>query len=254
MIFKLSEIKTAVIIGGGHGIGLALASRLLSRNPNTQVFVSYRNKNKAEMLEALESEHKGRIFIHQIDPSDEGQIEQFAEEIKIKRDEIDLCINAVGTLHDEIAQPEKSLRDIDSASLIHYFKVNSIVTPILAKHFFSLLKHKRPAIFAAISAKVGSIEDNRMGGWYGYRASKAALNMFLKNIALEFQRRNAKTLVLSLHPGTTVTELSKPFIAKTKYTLHTPEQTADNLLGVIDERDISSNQHFLSWDQTQLPW
>jgi NAD(P)-dependent dehydrogenase (short-subunit alcohol dehydrogenase family) len=129
-----------------------------------------------------------------------------------------------------------------------------VITPLLAKHFFELLKHKKPSVFAAISAKVGSIQDNQMGGWYGYRASKAALNMFLKNIALEFERRNAKTLVLALHPGTTVTELSKPFIAKTKYTLHTPEQTADNLLAVINEQDISSNKRFLSWDQTELPW
>jgi NAD(P)-dependent dehydrogenase (short-subunit alcohol dehydrogenase family) len=254
MIFKLSDIKTAVIMGGGHGIGLALTKRLLSMNPNTHIFVSYRDENKAQELVNLGREYRERLHVYQLDPIDESGLEHFVEQIKLQNTELDLCINAIGTLHDELAKPEKSLRDIDSQTLLHYFKVNSVITPLLAKHFFPLLKHKKPAIFAAISAKVGSIQDNRMGGWYGYRASKAALNMFLKNIALEFQRRNANTLVLALHPGTTVTELSKPFIAKTKYTLHTPEQTADNLLAVMNEQDIFSDKHFLSWDQTELPW
>jgi NAD(P)-dependent dehydrogenase (short-subunit alcohol dehydrogenase family) len=110
------------------------------------------------------------------------------------------------------------------------------------------------SVFATISAKVGSISDNRLGGWYAYRASKAALNMFIKNIAIEFARNKKKIILLSLHPGTTKTELSEPFTKNTKYQLHTPIETAKNLLSVIENKTLDDSGKFFSWDGEELPW
>ena len=109
-------------------------------------------------------------------------------------------------------------------------------------------------MLVTISAKVGSISDNKLGGWYGYRASKSALNMFIKNISIEYKNRKAPCIALAIHPGTTDTELSKPFIARSKLTIHTPEQTAENILNVIDSKRLEDSGKFLSWDGTEIAW
>ncbi len=125
---------------------------------------------------------------------------------------------------------------------------------MLAKYLFPFLKNSSPAVFASLSARVGSIRDNRSGGWYSYRASKSAHNMMLKNIALEFDRFRCNTLALALHPGTTKTKLSKPFLRNSRYTLHSPEQAASNLLDVILGKSLDCNGSFFDWEGKQIDW
>jgi len=157
-------------------------------------------------------------------------------------------------LHSQLIQPERSLGDLQPDNLLQLFSTNSLVAPLLAKHLFRLFRNPDYAVFASLSALVGSIEDNRLGGWYGYRASKAALNMFLKTVAIEFERRRCNTTVLAIHPGTTVTELSKPFIKHASHHIHSPEETASNLINLILNRTIKDNGTFWSWTGEKLPW
>ena len=164
-------------------------------------------------------------------------------------------INCVGLLHSDRQQPEKALRQLNADDLISYFEVNSIGPVLLAKHLMPLFKHKEPALFATISAKVGSIGDNRLGGWYGYRASKAALNMFLKTAAIEYSRRHPNTTLVMLHPGTTDTQLSQPFQRNVpSEKLFSTERTVRQLLNVLSAVTPQDSGEFFSWDGSRLPW
>ncbi|PZO42318.1 MAG: cell-cell signaling protein, partial [Phormidesmis priestleyi] len=126
---------------------------------------------------------------------------------------------------------------------------------LLAKHILPLLSHKSPSLFATISAKVGSIGDNHLGGWYGYRASKAALNMFLRTAAIEYSRRSPQTTLVMLHPGTTDTQLSKPFQkAVPPEKLFSTERTVRQLIAVMSALTIADSGEFFSWDGSRLPW
>ncbi|SMF08164.1 SDR family NAD(P)-dependent oxidoreductase [Pseudobacteriovorax antillogorgiicola] len=252
--FNLPKIHSTLIIGAGHGIGLSLVESLLDRAPEARIFASYRDATRSNKLMALAKQFSSRLKTYQWDPNSENNYKSFAEKIEAETQHIDLLINSIGFLHNSEFKPEKSLRDVNMDQLMESFRVNSVVTPLLARYFFHLLRHDQQSCFASISAKVGSIEDNQLGGWYGYRASKAALNMFLKNISLEFKRRNCNTSVLSIHPGTTITELSEPFIARTKLKLHKPEETATNILNVIDREAATGSGKFFSWDGKELPW
>jgi NAD(P)-dependent dehydrogenase (short-subunit alcohol dehydrogenase family) len=141
----------------------------------------------------------------------------------------------VGLLHEGDLQPEKSLRHLQSAQLQRYFAVNSIGPVLLAKYLLPLLRHTERSMFATLSAKVGSIGDNHLGGWYGYRASKAALNMLIRTTAIEYQRVAPEVIVVALHPGTTDTNLSKPFQRHVpREQLFSSDRTAGQLLGVLE--------------------
>ena len=118
----------------------------------------------------------------------------------------------------------------------------------------SSFESKEDSCFASISAKVGSIEDNRIGGWYGYRSSKAALNMIKRTMAIEFKRSGCRCNLLAIHPGTTVTELSKPYIKNTQLKLHSPDETALNILRIIEDQPFEPEAQFMSWDGQTLPW
>ena len=139
-------------------------------------------------------------------------------------------------------------------NLLKSFKINASITPLIAKNLGALLKKDELSAFITISAKVGSIEDNKMGGWYAYRASKAALNMFIRTIAHEFVRRYKNVIVTSIHPGTTITDLSEPYIKKTNLKLHTPNETACNILSVLESQTIEDTGKFFSWDGSIIPW
>lgn len=249
--FLIQNLQVAVIIGAGHGIGFALVEELTSKNSNLLIYATYRNSENAQSLTDFASKHS-QVNIHQLDPTNELAIKSFFESFSDKK--IDLIINSVGLLHNQELSPEKSLRDINSEQLIQYFKVNSIVTPLIAKYLTDNVSKDKEFCFATISAKVGSISDNRMGGWYGYRASKAALNMFIKTIAIEFSRKYKKSIVLAIHPGTTKTDLSGPFIKNTPYKLHTPKETAKNILSVIENKKSDDTGKFYAWDGEELAW
>jgi len=252
--FEIHAVNTAVIVGAGHGIGASLAKKILEFNQNVTVFATYRDASKNSELQSLKAVFPNRLQVYQVDPKAEHELEDFKTKISLSVKKVDLLINTVGFLQAGETAPERSLRDVSAKSLEQYFAVNSVPYLLIAKVFHSLFRHSGPSALVALSAKVGSIEDNSLGGWYGYRASKAALNMFVKGVSLEYNRRGCNSLVLSIHPGTTVTQLSEPFIEKTKYKLHTSDQTAENILKVIDGTSLEHTGSFYSWDGEKLPW
>jgi NAD(P)-dependent dehydrogenase (short-subunit alcohol dehydrogenase family) len=190
-----------------------------------------------------------------LDLTDEAEIETAIAQIKSETSQLHYVINCVGVLHDGTMQPEKSLRHLNADQLLKSFQINSIGAALLAKHVQPLLKHPDRSVLATISAKVGSIGDNQLGGWYGYRASKAALNMFMRTTAIEYKRTCPNAIVVTLHPGTTDTRLSKPF-QKTvpPEKLFSVDRTVRQLLAVIDQLEQSHSGEFFSWDGTKLPW
>lgn len=253
--FELAGIKTALVIGAGHGIGLSLVRALLVKCPNAHVFATWRDEDKAGPLRNLQAVSGSKITSVRTDPADEAEVEGCCQFLSARTKHLDLVINCVGTLHNgQEFQPEKSLAQINASQLLTSFKVNSIGTVLWAKHLLPLMRNSTPSVFACLSARVGSIGDNRLGGWYGYRASKAALNMFVRNIAIEYDRNKCHTLVLALHPGTTRTDLSAPFLAGSKYQLHTADETANNLLHVIENAGSANHGGFLDWRGDRVEW
>ncbi len=240
----------ALIVGAGQGIGLEFVRQFLQENRATRLYATYRDSD-AELLEIDDP----RLRCLPLDITDESQITGVIQAIQAETKVLHTVINCVGLLHDGEMQPEKSLRHLNADQLVRYFQVNSIGAVLLAKHVQPLLKHGDRAILATISAKVGSIGDNQLGGWYGYRASKAALNMLMKTTAIEFKRSCPRAIVVLLHPGTTDTRLSKPFqrgVPTEK--LFSVDRTVRQLLTVLDGLGEGDSGEFFSWNGDRLPW
>lgn len=156
-----------------------------------------------------------------------------------------LVIDATGFLHNNLFQPEKALRQMDPSHLAHSFAVNATGPALLMKHFLPLLARGERAVFATLSARVGSISENRLGGWYSYRAAKAALNQLVRTASIELARTHKQAICVAMHPGTVATGLSGPF-AKTGLDVQTPEQSAARLIGVLDA--LTASQTGLLFD------
>ena len=198
----------------------------------------------------------GKLHSGHLDLEDEGSISQAAEMAEKKLGSLQLVIVATGVLHDGLGlQPEKSWRSVTSDSMERAFRVNAVGPALLAKHFLPLLSSDRKSVFAAISARVGSIEDNQLGGWHSYRASKAALNMTIKTLSIELARRNPMALCVALHPGTVDTALSKPFqggVPQGK--LFPSAQSARHLLEVLDALTAEQSGGLYAWDGERIPF
>ena len=261
----LASIKDGqvLIVGASRGIGCGFVKTLLGHPTLKTVFATYRHEESATELMALKAAYNSQraeqagpeLVCLSMDITDEEQITAGLNQIKAGGKQLHLVVNCVGFLHDATTQPEKSLRQLNAEQLAHYFHINSIGPVLLAKHLVPLLKGSDRSIFATISAKIGSIGDNYLGGWYGYRASKAALNMFMRTAAIEYGRKSPKTIIVTLHPGTTDTRLSKPFqrsVPPSK--LFSVEKTVGLLLTVIGQLNQEDSGHFFSWDGTRLPW
>lgn len=161
----------------------------------------------------------------------------------------------IGTLHNEIVAPEKKLSDLSGEKLAEYYRVNTILPALCIRYFSTLLDKQSASNFVVLSAMVGSIEDNKLGGWYGYRSSKAALNQIVKTASVEIRRTNKFACLAAIHPGTTQGPLSKPFarnVAAGKY--YTPEQSAQRILHVISTLSADQSGAFLNWDGSTIPW
>jgi NAD(P)-dependent dehydrogenase (short-subunit alcohol dehydrogenase family) len=174
-----------------------------------------------------------------------------------RTDRLHLVVNAAGLLHGgpHDMAPEKRLADVRLEALTTGFAVNAFGPLLLARHFESLLAHRERAVFASISARVGSIGDNRLGGWYAYRGAKAAQNMFTRSLSIEWARTRRNVVCVALHPGTTDTGLSRPFQANVPAgKLFTPERAARQLLEVIDRLTPADTGRFLAWDGSGIPW
>ncbi len=241
---------TALIVGASQGIGLEFVRQLLQSARADRVYATYRNP-QSELLAIGDS----RLRCLPMDITEEAKIATVVQDIKAETSALHYVINCVGVLHEGAMQPEKSLRQLNAEQLLHYFQVNSMGAVLLAKHVQPLLKHSDRAILATISAKIGSIGDNYLGGWYGYRASKAALNMFMRTTAIEYKRTCPRAIVVTLHPGTTDTQLSRPFQRNVPpEKLFPVDRTVQQLLTVLDQLKESDSGEFFSWDGSRLPW
>ncbi len=209
-------MSAAVVIGASGGIGGALVEALA-------------DEGAFDVVHAL-----SRSGADPIDIEDEASIAAAADRIA-RGPAPTLVIVASGLLHDGERGPEKALRDLDPAWLARTIAVNAIGPALVAKHLLPLMQKQGRTVFAILSARVGSISDNRLGGWYGYRMAKAAANQLVRTLAIEEKRRNDRSIVVGLHPGTVDTALSKPFQANVRPgTLFTPDRAASQLLDVID--------------------
>jgi NAD(P)-dependent dehydrogenase (short-subunit alcohol dehydrogenase family) len=247
-----SFLKTASIVGAGQGIGLGFVRQLLAADNIERVYATYRRLESATELLAISDP---RLCCLQMDITDESQIATVVRQIQTETTALHYVINCVGVLHEDRMQPEKSLRHINAEQLLRYFQVNSVGAMLLFKQVQPLLKHDDRSILATISAKVGSIGDNQLGGWYGYRASKAALNMFIRTTAIEYKRTCPQAIVVALHPGTTDTRLSLPFQRNVpSEKLFSVDRTVGQLLAVMDGLSTHDSGEFFSWDGHRLPW
>ena len=179
--------------------------------------------------------------------------ERQVEDVVSQLERLDGVINTVGLLHDDSLQPEKTIARVSAKQLMRSMEMNTLPTLLLAKHARRVLRRSPKALFATISAKVGSIEDNRLGGWYSYRATKAALNMTLKTLAIEWQFALPNCTVSALHPGTFVSPLSKPFTRNNDNVL-LPEESAAHLKSILDRLTQADTGRFWSWNGEELPW
>ncbi len=253
--FKEMDNANVLILGASQGIGLGFVKRLLELDRSARIYATYRRQESASELAALEGEHPSKIRCLKMDLADELQISEGVARIQAEIDKLHLVVNCVGILHQGSLQPEKSLKHVNQGHLLRYFQVNSIGAVLLAKYLLPLFRHSQRSILATISAKVGSIGDNRLGGWYGYRASKAALNMFMRTVAIEYRRTSPKTIIVNLHPGTTNTRLSQPFQKNVPTEkLFSVERTVAQLLAVMEKLDQDDSGEFFSWDGSRVPW
>jgi NAD(P)-dependent dehydrogenase (short-subunit alcohol dehydrogenase family) len=229
----------AIVIGTSGGIGAALQRGLLARG----VSVSGLSRSQKEALTGGELP---------IDITCEDSIEAAAACLRYKAPFFAILV-ATGLLHDADVSPEKALRDLDQASLMRLFSTNAVGPALVAKHFVPLLAKQGRCVFAVLSARVGSIGDNRLGGWYGYRASKAALNMLIKTLAIELARPRPEAICVGLHPGTVDTDLSKPFQrAVSRNGLFSPDQSAAHLLNVIDQLTPAQSGRCFAWNGAEI--
>jgi len=232
------------IAGISGGIGRALARRMLAQDPELEILGLCRNPQQASACAGLGDRVRWLTW------SAEGGLHEDLPE-GLSLDGVFYC---AGILHGEGMTPEKRLEDLEETAFLQAMQVNALGFARLIQALLPTLRHKRFKRLVAVSAKVGSISDNGMGGWYSYRASKAALNMLVKNLSIELPRRCRPLCCVALHPGTTETALSEPFqqsLAKLK--VHTTDDTAQNLLAVIDALEEEDNGRFLSWDGRELP-
>ena len=225
----------AIVIGSTGGIGAAVLAQLQADSQFTRVVGLSRSTQPA------------------LDLLNEASIQACAQHIASLALPVRLVVDATGTLHGDGMQPEKSWQQLDAVQMAHVFAINAIGPALLMKHFLPLLPKSGKAVFASLSAKVGSIGDNRLGGWYSYRASKAALNQLVHTAAIELRRRAPEAVCVVLHPGTVATTLSSPF-AKTGLDVQTPAESAAKLLAVVDELTAADSGGFFNHDGSELPW
>jgi NAD(P)-dependent dehydrogenase (short-subunit alcohol dehydrogenase family) len=241
---SLVDGARAVVVGASGGIGAAFVEAL-ARDPSIA---------RVDALSRRPSDAGGKVHTHRIDVTDEASIEAAAGQLD--DGPLDLVLVTTGVLHDAAGlRPEKTWRHLDAAALQRAYAVNAVGPALVAKHLLAKLRRDHKAVFAALSARVGSIEDNRIGGWYAYRASKAALNQMLRTLAVELARRRPQAVCVGLHPGTTDTPLSSPFQANVpEGKLFTPAFVAERLLAVVDDLDASASGGLYAWDGARIPF
>ncbi len=240
---NLQALSSVAVVGASGGIGSEMVRQFCALDSVERVFALSRSAPAAA---------NSKVTPLPIDLEDETGIEAAASSIEASAP-LDAVIVATGLLHSEILQPEKRLQDVSADALLASYKINAVGPMLIAKHFLPLLRPRSRTLFAALSARVGSISDNHLGGWASYRASKAALNMLLRTAAIEHRRRRPESIIVALHPGTVDTPLSAPFqdnVPNGK--LFTPEFAVQRLLEVMDGLQAEDSGGFFAWDGTAI--
>ncbi len=236
-------INNIAVIGGSGAIGNAFVRLLSSKHPCARIHVFSRQSLDTILL---------NVTHHIMDYQDEDSLAQAAA-LVTKEAPWDYVMITTGLLHDDKIRPEKSLDQCSAEKFQRLFTANTIFPTLVAKHFLPRLNKKNRSIFAILSARVGSISDNRLGGWYAYRASKAALNMMIKNAAIETARSNRQAIIVGLHPGTVDSHLSKPFQANVpEGKLFTPDFSAAKLYQVLQELEPRHSGKCYAWDGQEI--
>ncbi len=231
-----------VVLGGHGGLGQALVGRLSERGEAVLVL----GRRTTPVLDFTQA------------PTVAACAEHVAQQLERSGQVLSRLIVATGVLHGQLPDgraygPERSWQQIDPDALAHVMQVNAIGPALVMRHFLPLLPRQGRAVAAFVSARVGSIGDNALGGWYAYRASKAALNQMVRTASIELARRNREALCVALHPGTVDTPLSQPF-ARQGLNVRPPDVAAGELLAVLDGLPASSSGQFFDPNGLPLPW
>ena len=230
----------ALVVGAG-GIGRQIAEDLASKENNLEVILCGR-KNVFKNFWELDIEN-------------ENSLKDFKEKLSKSKLNLRLVLNATGRLHSEKLNPEKRLQHINRENLIESFSINAFAPILLAKTIEEFINKELEFNFASISARVGSITDNKTGGWYAYRAAKSAQNQLFKSLSIEWARKYPKAIITLLHPGTVNTNLSKPFhkfVPKDK--LFSPQKTSSYLIDILLHQKPTDSGKFIAWDGKEIPW
>lgn len=253
LIVGLETPARALVIGATGGIGLALVQQLLDHADVLHVTAAARHADQSATLAALQQLHPQRLRITVADITDSASLHNLASQLQ--PEPLHIVINATGLLHNADLLPEKNLAAVNVSNLQQVFAVNAFGPILLAQAILPLMRHAQHAVFASLSARVGSITDNQLGGWYAYRAAKAAQNQLLKTLAIECRRSHPNLSIQLLHPGTVDSELSRPFqrgVAAQK--LFTPDFAARSLLDVLSTATAQNSGRFIAWDGNEIVW
>uniref|UniRef100_A0A0A0LYP1 Uncharacterized protein n=1 Tax=Cucumis sativus TaxID=3659 RepID=A0A0A0LYP1_CUCSA len=240
-----------------------MVKHLLEKNEKGHVVATCRNPGQATGLLELKNKFDERLCILQLDVTNETTIKASAKSIEERYGSLNLLINASGILSiPNVIQPETTLYKVEKSSLLHAYEVNAVGPILVIKHLWPFLKagggsgtEREVAVVANLSARVGSIGDNRLGGWHSYRASKTALNQLTKNVSVEFARKKDPIVCILLHPGTVDTDLSRPFQRNVpEGKLFTKEFSVQKLMTIINNAKSQDNGKFFAWDGQEIPW
>jgi len=249
-------LAQALVVGANRGIGLGFVHHLLVEGIAQRVFAGCRNPEDATALQTLAGQFGHRLVVLEMSITSEESLVQAAAVVAAETQQLDLILTCAGVLHDgEGMAPERKLGEVTAANLHKSFAVNAFGPLLVARYFSHLLPRRARCVVASLSARVGSIGDNRLGGWYAYRASKAAQNMFSRNLSIELRRSARGVVCVTLHPGTVDTDLSKPFqrgVPAGK--LFPVERAVRQLCEIITNLGSEDNGRFIAWDGQDIPW
>lgn len=254
---SFAEGSAAFVQGASRGIGLEMVRRIHASGRFRRIFASARRATACDALSSLADAAGGAVVPVDMDVTAPADLVRAGVRVGEEVDALHLLINASGLLHDaaHALRPEKRLEDVDPDTLMRVFQVNAFAPLLMTRQLLPYLAHGDRAVVANISARVGSIADNRLGGWYAYRGSKAAQNMFTRGIAVELSRRAGRAICIALHPGTTDTALSRPFQARVpEGRLFPAGFSASRLLAIIDRVTVEDSGGFFAWDGEPIPW
>ena len=247
---RIPEQRTALIVGAKGGLGQAFCERWSELDPSLNIVATSRNTEWC-----AEGSTDPKIIRLEMDIGSERSVEAAATYIREKELKLSVVINCSGLLHTPSFSPERALKELSMEKMKKVFEVNTFGVALMLKYFVPLFPRNERSIFASCSARVGSIGDNRLGGWYSYRASKAAQNMMIRTAAIEVRRLRRECICIALHPGTVISELSAPFTKrKDPSKLFSPDFSATKLTEVLERISADDSGEFFAYDGTRIEW